>query len=431
MRDNVVELYPDRPPLGQYIRVGTTGHVQLETLLESGRLPIERAVVDGAMVVAQASLIKALRECGRELVLETGVAELSSLGRYESVVRKSAWAVAGRPLTLADFEGSGGDERLFKIASCAVDNGFHTVLSPSHVLSNASDPAFGVDRRCCERLREILDSIGGSGIAIDYELLITNHVLRDDAQRAILIGGLCGLPFDNLWVRTSGFGAEATPIGVRRYVAALRDFIALGRPIVADGVAGLAGLAALAFGAAGALGHGVGVLERFDAASWNRAPKARKGGGQAIRALVPALDRQLTLKQFNAVTAASGGRALISCNDRRCCKRGLDDTFNDPKGHYLWRRKTQLDALSRVPEARRAEHFISQDLAQAERYARMLSRLKINDLETQQLISRESDRLFKLHQVLENFHMHENTGERALTPPVRRSANSRFAQGSR
>lgn len=431
MRDNVHELYPDRPPIGQYIRVGTTGHVQLETLLESGRLPLDRAVIDAAMVPLQSSLIKALRERGRELLLETNVAELSSLGRFDGTARKAPWAVAGRPLSLADLEGSLGDERLLKIASCAVENGFHAVLSPSHVLTSAADSALQTDRRVCARLRSILDSIGGRTIALDYELLIPNQLLRDDRQRAQLIAALRDLPFENLWIRTSGFGADATPIKIRRYIAAIRDFIAVGRPVVADGVAGLAGLATVAFGAAGALAYGVGVLERFDATSWNRAPQDRKSGGQTTRALVPALDRQLTIKQLDAITAASGGRALISCNDSRCCKRGLDDTLKDPKGHFLWQRRCQVDAISRVSESRRAEHFITKDLTQAERYSRMLSRLRINDVPTRDLIMRESDRLFKLHQVLENFHLNDDVAERAKTPQIRRPEPTRFARSNR
>ena len=106
---------------------------------------------------------------------------------------------------------------------------------------------------------------GGGAIAIDYPLTLKYGSLRDPAQRRVLIAGLKGLPFDNLWLRVSGFGADTEAPMLRRYIAAAVDFQQLDRPIVADGVGGLAAVAVAAFGAAGGISHGLGEKERFAA----------------------------------------------------------------------------------------------------------------------------------------------------------------------
>ena len=112
-------------------------------------------------------------------------------------------------------------------------------------------------------LCEALDAEGGEHIVIDYPLITTYSALRDSAQRRAFVAHLRELPFDNLWLRISGFGADASPAGVRRYISALSDFHGLARPIVADCVGGLAGLAIASFGASTAIAHGVAEKERF------------------------------------------------------------------------------------------------------------------------------------------------------------------------
>jgi hypothetical protein len=55
----IVPLYPDRQPVAQFLRIGTTGHNHLEALLESGRLShdgrlwLDRAVFGAAAVPRQ------------------------------------------------------------------------------------------------------------------------------------------------------------------------------------------------------------------------------------------------------------------------------------------------------------------------------------------------------------------------------------------
>jgi len=71
---NVVYLRraPDR--ITTSLRVGVTGHRQLETLLLSGKLLAERFVFDAVAFARQGELVGALKAAGRELSLDTNVA---------------------------------------------------------------------------------------------------------------------------------------------------------------------------------------------------------------------------------------------------------------------------------------------------------------------------------------------------------------------
>ena len=434
----VIPLYPDRPSIAQYVRVGTTGHNQLEALLESGRLTqdgrlwLDRAVLGAAAAPRQTSLMRALADRGAELILDTDVAELSSPGRFEGAVRQAPWAIGGQPLQLDDWTGGRGYERIMQIARFAVEHRFRTVLAPTHLLTGHRDRAFESDRSVLERLRHALDDVGGAGVALDYPLLIPNRILRDPVERAAFINALRGQPFDNLWLRIAGFGVDATPVGVRRYISALREFAELGHPIVADGVAGLAGLATVAFGAAGGLAHGVGVLERFDTRSWSKRPEKKSKGGAGTRALVTMLDRQLKVEEVKAIAAVSGGSRLVSCADTKCCRRGLTDTLHDPKPHYLYQRRAPIEALSRVPESRRAEHYLSQILTPADRHNRMLNRLKIVDPKLKKILHESGHRVEQLLHVLEDFHIvSASDGRRASSPKLRKGEPSQSASAQR
>ena len=120
-------------------------------------------------------------------------------------------------------------------------------------ISSKAHAARGIgDLEGCKHLRRALDAEGGGRIAIDYPLITTYGTIREAAQRRALLSPLRDLPIDNLWLRVSGFGADASPIGVRRYVSAVADFHALDLPIVADCVGGLTGLAIVSFGTCGA-----------------------------------------------------------------------------------------------------------------------------------------------------------------------------------
>ena len=365
----------------------------------AGRFYANRAVFDAAWIDTQSDLLRALRDSGVEIVLDSNVAELCARGRFDGAPRRLPWAKEGRPLAAEDLSRGAID----RIAEFAVAREVDVVLAPTHFLLDAGDEALRVDLRLCPELRAALDRAGGRRIAIDYPLLTTYSALRDSVQRRAFMARLQGLPFDNLWLRISGFGADASAVKVRRYIAALLDLISAGKPIVADRVGGLAGLAVVSFGASGAIAHGVGERERFDASDWNR-PRRVGGGGQNGRLYLPAIDRLLPMKDAQVLMDAKGARRILSCHDSECCPRGADDMMRDPKAHFLKQRAKQLQEISSIPEQRRADRFLLEHLAAADRSARQAAKIQPGDEHLSRALKSASIRLDKLRMVLDDLY---------------------------
>src|SRR5215216_6431919 len=154
---NVVYLRraPDR--ITTFLRVGVTGHRQLETLLLSGRLQAERFVLDASAFARQGELVSALKAEGLELSLDTNVGELSSVGRYQGAAKTAPWAKPDGVITPRDIL---GNETLVlaQIAQFAVTKGLHRIQAPAHFLEGGvRDPWFRVDLEACARLRRLLD----------------------------------------------------------------------------------------------------------------------------------------------------------------------------------------------------------------------------------------------------------------------------------
>jgi hypothetical protein len=428
MSENVVYLHGQPKPIGRFLRIGSTGHRQLETLHGSGKLHVDRVVVEAAQFVRQKELVGVLAESGVELTLDTNVAELSSIGRFEGAAKSAPWANPHSILTPEDLLPGPNRNVVGQIARFAVENGFHVVHAPTHLLGGAADVQFGSDRNAVIALRKALDAEGGKQIGISYPLLINYADLRDPIQRRAFISGLAELPIDSLWFRVSGFGADARPAGLRRYIAAALGFQQLNVPIVADGVGGIVGLALAAFGVAGGICHGV-ARERFNASDWCIAPK---GNNPRIptRILVNGLDRQLTIAQLNELMNAAGGRRLLGCDDRRCCPNGYEDTLKDPKAHFLFQRAAQYEALSKVPEARRAQDFLDRELAAVERTARNAAKLKVSDPGLSALLGKNWERLDKMVSVLGDLKSTIDGTSRALIPD-RRNASTGISKFGR
>lgn len=422
MNENVVYLHGQPKQVGHFLRIGTSGHRQLETLLGSGKMMIDRVVVDASAALKQHDLLSALTEAGGELILDTNVAELSSIGRFSGAARSAPWANPDSVLTPEDLRPNANRDVIGQIARFAVKQGFHAVQAPTHLLEGSMDRLFAVDCEATTALRRALDAEGGKHIGIDYALMIKNASLRDPAQRRAFTASLKNVPFDNLWFRVSGFGADATPMGLRRYIAAMMDFHGLNVPIVADGVGGMAGVAIAAFGAAGGICHGVAEKERFDASDWAKPPQ-KGGGGREKRVLIGGLDRLLSVKQIEVLMASQGAKPLLSCHDRSCCPNGLSDTLKDPKAHYLRQRARQIQELSAVPEARRSQHFLEKELATAERVARSAAKLKVSDEGLSNVLHRSSERLEKMHAVLDALNG-TIAGQSRAAVPMRRQGKS-------
>jgi hypothetical protein len=247
-------------------------------------------------------------------------------------------------------------------------------------------------------LRRELDKIGGQAVAIDYQLITTYAVLRDEQQRPQLVRGIGDLPVENVWLRVSGFGATATGTGTRHFIESVADLHRLARPFVADCAGGFVALAALAFGAVGGICHGVGQKESFKASDWKKPPGP---GGSKRRIYVPELDRHFREDQLNAIFEARG-RSRFGCNDPSCCPHGIDDMIENPHAHFIMQRSRQLESLSVVPEARRTEHFLLQQLEPAVRSARLGARLRIADDDARRLVDDARKRLALLRDALDD-----------------------------
>ncbi len=299
-----------------------------------------------------------------------------------------------------DFTGDGSRRIAKEVATLAVTNAVDALLVPSHFVINARSAWWRIDLQLCTDVRHALDDMGGGNIRTDYSLTTPYETLREPEQRRVFLTELQDLPFENLWLRISGFGADATPTGVRRYISAVADFQALKRPLIADNVGGIAGLAVAAFGATGAIAHGVSEKERFDVRRW----LVRKpgGGGQGGRVYFAAVDRYFKLDEARALLEARGARRLLSCEDRDCCPRGADDTFNDPKAHFITQRLKQLRDPSRTPEERRVDRFLNVHLAVADRRARQAAKLDTSNPATKRALEKASFRLDRMRGVLEN-----------------------------
>jgi hypothetical protein len=422
---NVIYLHAEPTPIAQFLRVGTSGHRQLENFLAGGQLPSRRLVVGPSAFAKQKDLVSALQEGGRELILDTNVAELSCLGRYEGAGQDAPWANPDGVLSPFHF-GRGANEFdvVGKIARFAIENGVRRIHAPTHLLVGVSDPWFEVDRNSVEVLRQLLDAGGGKKIAIDYPLMIPNKVLTDSAERRALVSALASLPIDSVWLRISGFGANATAAGLRKYISAAQDFHQLGKPVVSDGVGGVAALAILSFGAASGVSHGVAEKERFDTSSWNL-PRKQGGGGNGYCFLLPGIDRLLKKEQAEAIIAAPSARRLLSCNDRSCCPHGFEDTLKNPKGHYLRQRAFACEELSRIQNQVRPRHFLDQNLASTDRLARQVAKLKVTDVELSDMLVKNSARLDRTRAVLEDLHSTGMVSSSPSFPPHAETKRSR------
>src|SRR3974377_1466165 len=118
----VVYLHGEPDPITQFLRIGFTHHRRLEQLLLAGQFPVARVVVDAATFKRQADFINALRANGRQVILDTNVAELSSVGTFEGAVREAPWARPDGVLTPSNLIGANESNVLGAISRFAVAN---------------------------------------------------------------------------------------------------------------------------------------------------------------------------------------------------------------------------------------------------------------------------------------------------------------------
>jgi hypothetical protein len=91
----------------------------------------------------------------------------------------------------------------------------------------------------------------------------------------------------------------------------------------------------------------------------------------------------------------------------------------NPHAHFITQLSRQLDQLSVVPDARRAEHFLLQQLEPAVRSARLGAKLKILDDDTRRLVDDARKRLVLLRDALDDLDSRGGIPTRSLTIPFR------------
>jgi hypothetical protein len=396
--------------VGHFIRLGDTGHRQLADLHAEGRFSPRRAVVDASRLQHQKELVSALRASGTQIVLDTKAAELAAEARFAGFARGAPWAECGngRPLGPDHYASKAASDVIGRIARFAIEHQLHAVLAPGHFLREGSKSEwFDVDQTACVALRHALDREGGRHISIDYQLLIPHVALDEVGERGQFIDGLKDLPFDNLWLRASGFGSDAGPLTTRRYINSLLGLHNLGKPIVADYLGGLISLAATSFGAISGFAEGIGERERFDARDWNKSPKIRGDDdvfGQTKRVAITDFGRTVTATELKKLFEAKGGRRLIACGNRDCCPHGLSDMLNNPKRHSVYQRRRQIQEIEATPDLNRAQHFLDGEMTRADRLARQIKELRTGDQALTKRMVQHSRRLEKLRSTLEHFH---------------------------
>ena len=418
MADNVLPFpYGVHPtqPVAQFIRLGELQYQSLGTLLAEGKLPAKRIVVDASKIRHQRELIKAFKETGAEIVLDTKAAELASPQKCAGFAKGAPWAALndGKPLGPEFFSAGRADDIFGQIARCAIDYQCGAVLAPCHFIG---DKLFGdwfdVDRQACLLLRQALDNAGGAHIAIDYSLIVPHVQLNDPDRRSTFVSGLEGLPFDNLWIRASGFGNDATALPATRYMSALTGLHNIGRPIVADYLGGIIAEAALAFGVISGIAHGIGERERFSAYGWEKPPpKSEDGfGGRARRIVLSRLNRSFTLSEFELLCSARGGRQLLIGTNRSRFPSNMQDMLQDPQGYVASEAMHHVDALAGIPDLRRGQHFLQGRMTDVARVARQVKDLKPlkekaaeKEIDADKLMKRLSDHSAKIDKLHSSF----------------------------
>lgn len=384
MNTKVVQ-FPNRTPpvtpLAQFIRLGETSHRRHASLFVEGHLNANRIVIDASRANFLKSEIKQFKEAGVELVLDPKAAELAALQRFKSVGRDIPWAkVAGdQPLGLPFFAPQHPADIYGQIARMAVERGFDAVLAPGHFLNADNwEQWLPVDSKACLSLRSALDREGGSHIAIDYQLIPAHVLLNDTGFRSAVMDAVDDLPFDNLWIRASGFGNDASAQPISALIMALTQLHNLGKPIINDYLGGLVGEMVMALGASSGFAHGIGELERFNARDWHKWPKERdpdKPGGRAKRVPIGGVNKALMVKELQTLLSAKGAKRLFSPDPAVAGIRTINELIEDPKIVASKESVAHFSALASVPTLHRGSDFIRRRMEPAVERARQIKNL--------------------------------------------------------
>ncbi|SCM72258.1 conserved hypothetical protein [uncultured Pleomorphomonas sp.] len=366
--------------LGQFFRLGETSYRRHASLFAEGHLKAKRIVVDASVIRHLKDEIGHFREAGVEVILDTKVAELAALQRAGGNPSKAPWAVHGGLLGPRYFDKGHSSDVIGHIARIAVEYRVDAVLAPCHFVG---DPGFDgwldVDRRSCIYLRDALDRAGGKNIAIDYTLIAPHLLLNQSEFRQKAIEGISDLPFDNLWLRASGFGSDSKAQPICHLISSIVHLHNLGKPIVIDYVGGLVGEAVLAFNAASGFAHGIGEIERFDARQWHVAPKEPEPDrpmGRARRVSIGAINKSLTIAEYETLLSARGGKRLLVPQLEGTAIKSGSDIVADPKIVAALQSASAFEKLNSIPDIHRPAHFLRERLTPAVELVKQIKNLR-------------------------------------------------------
>lgn len=405
MSDNVIYLHGKPIEIAQVTRVGFREHGVCEQLLSANKLSTKRFVVDAATEGTRRhkSLVRSLKDRKAEIVLDTNCAELSVVGRFSGSAKSAPWSAEGRVLEQDDFTPGTNKSVIEPIARYSVDQEFSAILSPSHFLGENDQRWRQIDLRSCEALRKALDQSGGKHIQIDYPIIASYAQFRDPNFRKILREELRNLPIDRIWLRIAGFGANATGVGISRFIEGSVDFHDLGIPIIADHVGGMASLAISALGGVSGFASGLEGKQQFNASGWLK-PESSGGGDGSKRVFVSGLDRFLPvaeMRQFFDSTRTS--RHLFGCSDPTCCG-DVDKMLRNPEAHLAVQMSKLVKSLTETPESIRAEQFLDKYLLERAKVAGKANRIKNMDDNLRKKIGASAKKLELTYEALSGLH---------------------------
>lgn len=387
-------------PLAQFVRLGEVSYKRTASLFIEGHLSAKRVVIDASRLRFLRSEIKQFKEAGREIVLDTKAAELAALSKFAGIAKDAPWSqVAGGQLVTAScFLRDHPGDIIGQIARSAIEYEVDAVLSPGHFLHPEKGLDWlNVDRRSCIELRRALDNEGGKHIAIDYLLILPHLMLNDPEMRLRIMQALSDLPFDNLWIRASGFGNDSAAQPLVAFISSIAQLHNLGKPIITDYLGGLVGEAVMALGASSGFAHGIAECERFDARSWDKPAKKRdpeKPGGRATRISLSLINKSLTVNEYETLLSAKSAKRLLS----PAVLSGLrtpSDVINDPKILASKETTTNFEALANVPNLHRPKDFIERRVEPAVERMQQIKNLipnpevaKARELDVEKLMKR-------------------------------------------
>jgi hypothetical protein len=351
-------------PLGLYIRAGRNDQGDLLDLIAAGDASCFGVVFDPTLVKSQRELREQVLASRLDAILDPRTQVAAMPGGFTESLGKLPWG-GNTVQNTSDFAGTAGKRRVSALADFVLENGFTQVLAPTHLLDSAYDEWLAIDLENVRVLRNRLNRDNGATVPIIYSLAITNAMLRDMAQRQVLVEALRTIPISAVWLKVDGFGSDSTGASTRAYLDAANDFQELGLPVIADYVGGLVSLSLLAFGAVGGISHGVTQGMRFYS-RYLRQPRIGEGFGLGRRIYVPQLDLLLKPDEAKALLGVSPrAKAKFGCSDTHCCPRGVIDMVENPGRHFLYQRIKEVSGLSQVPESLRPQRFLEEHMRPA------------------------------------------------------------------